>query len=82
MPKPLSDEEKNELRFQTMVIHRRVENKLEEDAIQEWSKLPENERLEKAGLFRKEIDIEKKNEFVRGYEHFEEYLRKEMGFNQ
>lgn len=80
LPKPLSEEEKKEQRFQSMVIHKRVESKLEEEAIQEWNRLPETERLKKVGFFRKEVDIEKKNEFTRNYvnKHFEESLRKEM----
>jgi len=80
LPKPLSEEEKREQKFQSMVIHKRVESKLEEEAIQEWSKFPENERSKKVGFFRKEVDIEKKNEFIRSYvnKHFEDRLRKEM----
>jgi hypothetical protein len=84
LPKPISEEEKKEQRFQTMIIHRRIESKLQEEANQEWLKLPDSERLKKVGLFRKDVDIEKKNEFIRNYvnRYFEECLKKEMGLDQ
>lgn len=80
LPKPPSLEEQKEQRFQEMVIRRRVESKLEQEANLEWSKLPDTERLKKVGLFRKETDIEKRNQFVRTYvdKHFEDLLRKEL----
>ena len=80
LPKPSSSEEQKEQRFQELVIRRRVESKLEEDANQEWSKLPDMERLKKVGFFRKEVDIEKKNQFIKTYvnNRFEDLLRKEL----
>lgn len=84
LPKPVSKEELREQRFQSLVLHRRVESKLEEEAAMEWTKMPDSERLKRVGLFRKDVDIEKKNDFIRSYvnKHFEEYLKKEMGIEK
>lgn len=84
LPKPMSLEEHNEERFKEMVMKRRVETQLEKEADEAWDQLPETERMKKAGLFRKEVDIEKKRQFVREYvnKHFESRLRKEMGLKQ
>jgi hypothetical protein len=42
--------------------------------------LPEDQRLKRVGFFRKDIDLEKKDKFVRDYinEHFVDRLKKEM----
>lgn len=81
LPKPPSLEEQKEQRFQELVIRRRVESKLEDKANHEWSKLPDTERLKKVGFFRKEVDIEKKNQFIKTYinKYFEDSLKKELG---
>ncbi|MGG4037846.1 MerR family transcriptional regulator [Heyndrickxia ginsengihumi] len=78
LPSPL---EQKEQRFQEFVIRRRVENKLVEEAIKQWESLPASSRMKKKILFRKEIDLDKKNTFIRKYvnEHFETRLRQDMG---
>jgi hypothetical protein len=82
LPQPLSLEERKEERFQEMVIRRRVEYQLEKEAFEAWSQLPETERMKKAGFFRREVDFEKKEQFVRDYveKHFEKRLRDQMRF--
>jgi len=81
MPKLPSPEEQKEIRFREMVVRRRVETALENEAIELWATRPENERLKKVGLFRKEEDLVKRNEFIRRYinENYEERLKREFG---
>lgn len=47
IPKLPSPEEQKETRFQEMVVRRRVEAALENEAIELWSTKPESERLKK-----------------------------------
>ncbi|MFJ7747505.1 MerR family transcriptional regulator [Peribacillus sp. NPDC097295] len=84
LPKPPSTEEKKNQSFQAMVIQRKIESSLEEEAQVAWSKLPEDQRLKRVGFFRKDIDLEKKDKFVRDYinEHFVDRLKKEMELDQ
>ncbi|MBA9029334.1 MerR family transcriptional regulator [Peribacillus huizhouensis] len=81
LPKQPSPEEQRTKRFEELMLQKKIERKLEEDAEKIWSELPETERLKKVGFFRKEVDLEKKNEFIRNYknDHFESYLKTEMG---
>ncbi|MED1203521.1 hypothetical protein [Heyndrickxia acidicola] len=83
LPKLPTPIEQKEQRFQELVSRKRVESKLEDEALKKWESLPESERLKKAGLFRKEVDVDKKTQFIRQYvnEHFEVRLREEMGLN-
>ncbi|MGE7780949.1 hypothetical protein ACQKL0_13490 [Peribacillus sp. NPDC097264] len=71
-------------KISTMVIQRKIESSLEEEANESWSKLPEDQRLKRIGFFRKDIDLEKKDKFVRDYinEHFVDRLKKEMELDQ
>ncbi|PEJ38235.1 MerR family transcriptional regulator [Peribacillus butanolivorans] len=80
LPKPPSTEEKKNQSFQAMVIQRKIESSLEEEANQAWTKLPDDQRLKRIGFFRKDIDLEKKDKFVRDYinENFMDRLKKEM----
>ncbi|MFP7474298.1 MerR family transcriptional regulator [Niallia taxi] len=81
MPKLPSPEEQKEIRFKEMVVRRRVETALENEAIELWATKPESERLKKVSIFRKEEDLVKRNEFVRRYinENYEESLKREFG---
>ncbi|CAK6481243.1 MULTISPECIES: MerR family transcriptional regulator [Peribacillus] len=80
LPKPPSIEERKNQSFQAMVIQKKIESSLEEEANQAWSNLPEDQRLKRVGFFRKDIDLEKKDKFVRDYinENFVDRLKKEM----
>jgi hypothetical protein len=84
LPQPLSPEERREERFQEIVIRKRVEIQLEKEANEAWSQLPETERMKKARFFRKEVDFEKKGQFIRDYvdKHFENRLREKMDLKQ
>lgn len=81
IPKPKSIEEEKEERFQEMVVRRRVESQLEEEALKMWSTKSEEERFKRAGWFRKEEDLAARDLFVRRYvnEHFSIKLREELG---
>ncbi|GKU83918.1 MerR family transcriptional regulator [Niallia sp. NCCP-28] len=80
IPKLPTLEEQKEIRFQEMVIRRRVEAQLEREALKMWSTKPEEERMKKVGLFRKEEDVNKRSLFVKEYvnQNYEDRLRKEL----
>jgi hypothetical protein len=80
LSKPLSIEEVKENRFQEMVLRRRIENELEDEAIKMWTTKPEAERLKRVGLFKKEEDFAKRALFIKNYlnEHFEKKVREEL----
>jgi len=77
LPEPKSPEQERLDRFNDSITKWRIEVKLEEEAIQEWRKLPDSERFKKVGFFRKEEDLVKKDEFIRQYkkEHMEKLLK-------
>lgn len=81
LPKPKSPEEEKEERFREMVVKRRVESRLEEEALNIWSTKPEEERFRRTGWFRKEEDLRARDRFVKEYidTHFENTLREELG---
>jgi len=67
-------------RITNMITQKRVESKLELEALELWQQKPESERMKKVGFFRKEEDREKKEWFIRVYinNHFEERLKQEF----
>ncbi|QHW35449.1 MerR family transcriptional regulator (plasmid) [Paenibacillus rhizovicinus] len=81
LPAPKSSEESRLERINDNMARMKVEWKLEEKAIEEWSKLPDNERMKRAGLFRKEEDLGKRSEFIRRYkqENMEDAMKTEYG---
>jgi len=66
--------------FQEMVLRKRIEYRLEQEALIAWSKKPEEERFVRKGWFRKEEDRDKRELFVKEYvfRHYESRLRKEL----
>ncbi|SED17953.1 MerR family transcriptional regulator [Paenibacillus sp. GP183] len=69
-------------RMEAMFAERRVLRRLENEALKLWQQKPEQERVKRVGLFRKEEDHAKRQDFVKQYvdEHYEEQLRSEFGF--
>jgi DNA-binding transcriptional MerR regulator len=67
-------------RITNMITQKRVESRLETEALELWQQRPESERMKKVGFFRKEEDREKKERFIRVYinNHFEERLKEEF----
>lgn len=81
LPEPKTLEEEREERIQEIMARRKVETRLREEALDIWSTKPETERFKKVGWFRKELDVEARENFVQEYidERFEQELRKEFG---
>ncbi|MFE5324715.1 hypothetical protein ACFQ88_39360 [Paenibacillus sp. NPDC056579] len=79
LPPPKSHEELTFERSSEMLTKIKIENKLEERAIAAWNALPESERMKKVGLFRKEQNWEKRDDFIRKYkrENFEQIVKEE-----
>lgn len=77
-----SPEEERQKKFNEMMLHRRIERRLQERARQEWEKLPEAERTVKAGLFglKRIENAGKRHDFIREYvdRHYETKLRQEL----
>lgn len=72
LPPPVDPEEERAKRLDEAFTRHRLEMKCEDAAIEEWNKLPEQERTKKAGLFRREENLLKREQFIR------EYKRKHM----
>lgn len=66
-------------RITNMITQKRVEAKLEMEALELWKQKPASERMKKVGFFRKKEDKDKKEHFIRFYinSHFEERLKEE-----
>ena len=71
--------QKREERFLDLVTRRKVESQLRKEALQTWSKKPDNERMVRVGWFRKEEDINKRDIFIEDYmnEHYEARIKQE-----
>lgn len=67
LPPPVSKEEERAKRMDDTITRMRIEMQLEEMAIKEWEMLPEGERTKKAGIFRREEDLLKRDKFIRAY---------------
>lgn len=83
LPKPISEQEERQKRVTDVITRRRVEAQLEKEALHMWSTKAESERLKKVGLFRKEEDKDKRDQFIKDYinERFEVRLLEEYGLN-
>lgn len=66
--------------FREMVLRKRIEYRLEQEALIAWSSQPEEERFVRRGWFRKEEDWQKRELFVKEYvfRNYEARLRKEL----
>jgi DNA-binding transcriptional MerR regulator len=66
-----------------MITERRIENQLKQEARQLWNAKTDSERLKKVGLFRKEEDTSKRNQFIEEYveQHFETRIKEAYGFH-
>ncbi|MGM0867387.1 MAG: MerR family transcriptional regulator [Bacillota bacterium] len=77
LPEPKSKEEERSERMESIIIRRRVETSLREEAVVQWNQKPEEERVKRVGFFRKEEDWGKREEFIHQYinERFEERIK-------
>jgi hypothetical protein len=80
LPVPKTKEEERQERLTEMITRRRVEAQLEMEALNKWSTKPEEERKRRVGIFRKEEDRDKRDQFVKEYvnKRFAERLKKEF----
>ncbi|NOV01019.1 hypothetical protein [Paenibacillus planticolens] len=78
-PAPDYEKERSERTNEYLTI-RRINLALEKEARDLWSQQPEQERLRRSGLFKKEENTEKRDGFIKTYmdEYFEERLRSEF----
>jgi hypothetical protein len=78
---PANKTEDKQQKITDRITEKRVEHKLEMEALGIWSQKPESERLVKVGWFKKIEDIEKRDKFVKEYvrEHFEQHLKAAYG---
>ena len=77
LPGPKDQEEEKKDYLATSL---KVSMELEKEAIQEWEKLPEEERTKKAGWFRREEDFNKREVFIKNYkqQHMQTAIIKAM----
>ena len=75
-----SREEEKWNSINTIIAERKISRTLEEEALKLWEDKPAGERLRRIGLFRKEENKEKKDNFIKEYidQHFEEKLKEEF----
>lgn len=74
-----SEENQRQKRIDDLLIQRRVEDRLRNEAIMMWEKQPEEERFMRIGLFRKKLEnINAKNRYIEHYisTRYEEELKK------
>lgn len=71
--------EERQQRITDMITQRRIESELKAEAEQIWNDKPEAERMKKIGWFKKDVDRDKRERFVRDYidQNYAERLRKE-----
>lgn len=67
LPKPKSDEEIRAEKTDIMISTVRKRYEIEGEAIEEWNKLPLEQRVKKVGFFRTEEDLLKRDNFIREY---------------
>lgn len=67
LPPTISKQEELARRKDENLTRMRLEMKLEEEAIQEWNKKSPEERMKRVGIFRKEEDYIKRENFIRAY---------------
>jgi DNA-binding transcriptional regulator YhcF (GntR family) len=76
LPQPITKQEELAQRKDDNLTRMRLEMRLEEEAIQEWNKKSPDERMKRVGIFRKEEDYLKRENFIRAYkkEHLNRVL--------
>lgn len=69
LPAPKNEQQVRAERTDQMIATTRLRLKLEEEAIAEWSKLPEEKRTKQTGIFfkKREEDLVERDKFIRDY---------------
>jgi len=82
LPRPRDPVEERQERLNEWLTIERIKSKLREEGLQEWAKLPEGERVRKAGFLglKKEEDRDKRDQFLKGYiqNNLEDRLQREL----
>lgn len=78
-----SEAEKKQEIIANIKAQKRVESKLEKEALHLWDQKPTRDRMKRTGWFRWEEDRERRDRYVKKYveENFERYLKKELKVN-
>lgn len=84
LPKSVDHVAERQRRITDHITQKRVESKLEEEALSLWLQKPLSERVKKVGWFRKEEDLDARNRFVKQYiyQNYEERLKQEYGISE
>jgi hypothetical protein len=74
-------QEDRQKRFTERMTERRIEFRLQEEALQLWAQQPHTDRYKKVGWFRKEEDVVRRESFVRHYvnQNFEDRSKEAYG---
>ncbi|MBZ5753525.1 hypothetical protein [Metabacillus rhizolycopersici] len=80
LPQPKTEDEIRTERLNHALLQMKLNNKLEEAALDQWNKQPDHIRVRKVGFFRKEENYEEKDRFIRNYknQNMERVLREEL----
>jgi hypothetical protein len=75
-----SPEQERDKRITDMITHHRIRSRLEDEALEIWKQKPEEERMKKVGFFRKEEDIDGREQFIKKYvrENFERKVKEDF----
>jgi DNA-binding transcriptional MerR regulator len=84
LPKSKTRQEEREERIELLLLQKKVERVLTQEAKDKWNQKPESERFKRVGFFRKEEDTFKREEFIKDYinEHFESRLKDSLDTNK
>lgn len=79
---PTEAEKKQEF-IANIKAQKRVESKLEKEALLLWEQKPSQDRMKRSGWFRWEEDLERRQQYVKKYIdlNFEHHLKKELKVN-
>ncbi|MGM0879145.1 MAG: hypothetical protein ACQEWV_32030 [Bacillota bacterium] len=80
LPQPKTEDEIRTERLNHALLQMKLNNKLEEEAIDQWNKQPDHIRIRKVGFFKKEENYAEKERFIRKYknENMEKVIREEL----
>ncbi len=84
LPKNIDHVAERQRRITDHITQKRVEDKLEQEALSLWFQKPLSERIKKVGWFRKEEDLYARDQFIKQYinKHYEERLKQEYGITE
>ncbi|MFS0788853.1 hypothetical protein ABC345_21045 [Shouchella sp. 1P09AA] len=83
LPEPKNPEALQREKLDDALTRTRIELQLRDDALTQWAAKPSEERMKKAGLFRKEEDVQKREDFIHAYKrkHYDDALKRSFGLD-